>query len=91
MAISWTDEALADLQTIFDSLAETSPRFAGRALERISGQVKQIERFPMMGRKVEELGYEQIREILALPYRVIYRVVPSGVEILTVAYAANRL
>ena len=90
MPIRWTDEAIEDLRAIFDALAVTSPRYAGRVLERITGQLERVERFPRMGRKVEELGFEQIREIPVSPYRVMYRLVPSGIEVITITRSADR-
>ncbi len=91
MPIRWTDEALEDLRAIFDALAQTSPHYAGRALERITGQLERVERFPRLGRRVEELGFEQIREVLVPPYRLIYRLIPSGIEVITITRAAERL
>ena len=55
-----------------------------------SWQVERLETFPESGRVVPERNAKEIREIIARPYRIVYRVRPGYVEIATV-FRASRL
>ncbi len=39
---------------------------------------------PRAGRVVPELGLEEIREVFLGKYRIVYRLVEGGIEVLTV-------
>lgn len=45
---------------------------------------------PHAGRQVPELGRDDIREVLVRGYRIVYRVGPNGIDILTV-FEGHRL
>lgn len=48
--------------------------------------VKGLGRFPNRGRSVPEIGRAEIRELIYGSHRVVYRVSPRSVEILTVRH-----
>jgi plasmid stabilization system protein ParE len=55
-----------------------------RATDRLAG-------FPRSGRIVPELGIANIREIIVGSYRIIYRIQPEDVHLLTVHHGARLL
>lgn len=48
---------------------------------------------PKLGRMVPEFDNPFLRELLVIPYRVIYRIVPPqrSIEVLAVVHSARRL
>jgi len=47
--VLWTDSALAQLQAIPDYLAQTSPEYALRIIDRLTKRSIQIAQFPFSG------------------------------------------
>lgn len=88
--IVWSPQSLADLESIRDFIAHDSPRYADLVVQRLVAAVERLEAFPQSGRVVPERNLEQLREIIATPYRIVYRVRPGLVEIVTV-FRASRM
>jgi toxin ParE1/3/4 len=72
--VVWSRRALHDLESIADYIAQDSPAYASVVLKTIINQTRTLSRFPRSGRKVPEFDSEDIRELLAYSYRIIYRV-----------------
>ena len=89
-SVIWSPQALLDLQSIRDYIANDSPRYAALVLHRLVGAVERLESFPQSGRVVPERNDKAIREIIEPPYRIVYRLRPGLVEIVTV-FRASRL
>jgi len=89
-AIVWSPQALKDLESIRDYIAQDSVRYADLVVARIVSSVERLRSFPESGRVVPELNRPEIREVIVRPYRVVYRIRPSAVEIATV-FRASRL
>ena len=64
MKVLWTASALAQLQAIHDYLAQTSPDYAVRIIDRL---------FPNSGQMVPEYDRKEIREVIEGRYRVVSR------------------
>ncbi len=60
MKVLWTDSALAQLQAIHDYLAQTSPEYALRIIDRLTKRSIQIARFPFSGRMVPEFELNEV-------------------------------
>jgi plasmid stabilization system protein ParE len=56
---------------------------------RILAAVRRLNEYPLSGRVVSELARATIREVIDGTYRIVYRVTPDAVEILTVVHAAR--
>ena len=54
MRVLWTDEALNHLNNIFHHIAEDSPIYARRMVDKITRRSQQIGVFPLSGRMVPE-------------------------------------
>ncbi|MGH7378730.1 MAG: type II toxin-antitoxin system RelE/ParE family toxin [Candidatus Methylomirabilales bacterium] len=89
--VSWTSQALDDVEAICLFIARDAPRYAEVFADRVFRVTDRLARFPRSGRVVPEIGREDIREILVQSYRVIYRLLSDEVEILTVHHGARRL
>jgi plasmid stabilization system protein ParE len=79
-----TPQALRDVEAIRDYVAADSPRYAGLVVERIFAAIERLSSFPESGRVVPERNNPEIREVIARPYRVVYRLQGGAVEIATV-------
>lgn len=86
----WSPRALHDVESIRDYIAQDSPRIADLVVRRIIKTVERLETFPESGRKVPERNDPEIREVIATPYRIVYRLRDGNVEIITV-FRATRL
>jgi len=91
MKVFWTEAALRHLAQIHDYIAQDSLRYAVAMIDRITRRSQQCGTFPMMAGKVPEYDRDDVREVLEYPYRIIYRVLPERVDILTVIHGARRL
>lgn len=91
MKVLWTESALAQLQAIYDYLAQTSPKYALRIVDRLTKRSVQIAAFPFSGRTVPEYELNEIREVIERPYRIIYfiEVVEQKIEVLAVIHSSR--
>ena len=74
MKVYWTEQALGQLRAIHDYIAQNSPGYARRTVDRLTRRSEQIGAFPLSGRVVPEFDIEPVREILEGPYRIVYAV-----------------
>ncbi len=88
--ISWSPQALRDLESIRDYVARDSVAYADLLVRRIVACVDRLAAFPDSGRVVPERGDPQVREVIAAPFRIVYRRLPEEVEVVTV-FRASRL
>ena len=88
--IIWSPRSLHDVESIRDYIAQESARIADLVVRRIIKAVERLETFPESGRKVPERNDPEIREVIAAPYRIVYRLRDGNVEIITV-FRATRL
>jgi toxin ParE1/3/4 len=89
--ISWTSQALDDLQAIGDFIARDTPAFAQVLVDKVFDGVQRLENFPRSGRIVPEINQENIREIILGSYRIVYLLDGDVVNILTVFHASRLL
>ncbi|MGO2234132.1 MAG: type II toxin-antitoxin system RelE/ParE family toxin [Marinomonas sp.] len=52
---------------------------------------EQIGDFPLSGRKVPEYELDQIREVFAGPYRIIYHIMAEQIDIVAVIHGATNV
>ena len=88
--ILWTHRAEADLEAIGDFIAQDNPVAAARWVSRLIAVAEKAAATPSAGRRVRELGIDNIREVLLRTYRIVYRVRGGAVEILAV-FEGHRL
>ncbi len=89
--VTWTQQALEDLEAVCIFIARDAPLYAELFAGQVLRATDRLEDFPLSGRVVPEIGQENIREIILGNYRIIYRVLPEEVEILTIYHGARVL
>jgi toxin ParE1/3/4 len=89
MKIDWTKPAISDVESIRDYIGRDSEYYASRFIGKIIEAVERLKFFPELGRRVPEAEEENIRELLFQNYRIIYRVDPRRILVLTIIHAAR--
>lgn len=85
--VVWAEIAEEDLRAIIKYIHSDNPLAAKDSLEKIKTKVSDLNSLPLRGRIVPELlqqGILQYRELLVLPWRIIYRISDSNVYVLSV-------
>ena len=90
MKVEWTDAALEQLWAIHEYLAQSSPEYAQRVVDRLTRRTQQIRNFPLSGRVVPEFNKPQIREVIEGQYRIIYYIKPDQIDVLAVIHGAQQ-
>jgi len=88
MKVHWTDTAERHLDAIYAYIAQDSPEYAKRMVDRLTRRSRQIADFPFSGRRVPEYDIDQIREVIEGPYRIIYHIKPDQIDVLAVIHGA---
>ena len=87
----WTDSSLIDLKLIYDYISNDAETYAPVFISEMIERIEQIPDFPEMGRKVPEKDNDKIREILFNSYRVIYKISPTRIEIVSIVHQRRLL
>lgn len=91
MKVSWTQTAIDNLSAIYNYVAQTSPQYASRLVDRITKRSEQITSFPLSGRTVPEFDDFQIREVIEGSYRIIYYIKPEQIDVLAVIHGSQHI
>ncbi len=91
MKLRWTDRSRRDLIDIGRYIARDKPGAARRWVERLRRRAKAAAKQPLAGRRVPELGHENVREVLVGNYRIVYEIQKREIRILTVFEGHQRL
>jgi addiction module RelE/StbE family toxin len=86
MKVHWTERAKRRLRLIHDYIAKDSPVVAPRVVERLVRRSIQIGELPYSGRAVPECERPDLREVLERPYRIVYRILPDRIDVVTVMH-----
>lgn len=89
-SLRWTDRARRDLMQIGDYIAGDNPGAAERWVEALFGLADRAASLPLSGRRVPEIGREDVRGLLLRNYRLVYRVLDRAIDVLTV-FEGHRL
>jgi toxin ParE1/3/4 len=89
MKVLWTETAQDHLDAIYAYIAQDSPEYALRMVDRLTRRSQQIADLPLSGRKVPEYEMEQIREVVERPYRIIYHIKPDQIDVVAVLHGAR--
>lgn len=89
MVVRWLRVALANLNAEVEYIAREDPSAATRTVQTIVDAVKQLERFPAIGRSGRVPGTREL-VVGRTPYIIPYRVRMGQVEILRVFHGARR-
>lgn len=89
--VRWTPNAADDLEAIAAFIALDSNHYASLFVLDVLTAVERLAEFPKLGRIVPETTDPAIRELLLGNYRIVYRLKPDLVEIITVYHGARLL
>jgi plasmid stabilization system protein ParE len=88
MNVIWSEEAVLALVALETKLAERYSE--AKAAEIVDSFVRRVDRLkdhPQLGRVVPEYGHWQLRELVNNWNRVLYRLRPDAIEIVTIVSA----
>jgi plasmid stabilization system protein ParE len=90
--IIWDDEAIQELGQIVKFIARANPVAARKTGETILGKIQLLGAFPRLGKTLQNLKREEVREFPVPPYRIIYHVkdLEKSVRILKIWHGARR-
>lgn len=80
-SVIWSPQALRDIESIRAFIAQDSVAYAELEARRIVQTVERLQQFPESGRQVPERRDPAIREVVASPYRIVYRLRSDLVEV----------
>lgn len=86
MKVHWTDRAKRRLKLIHDRIAKDAPLVAPTIIKRLVRRSIQIGEFPYSGREVPEYQRDDVREVLERPYRILNRIGPDRIDVITVMH-----
>jgi toxin ParE1/3/4 len=89
-AARWTDRAKRDLAQIGDYISQDNPAAAARWVDALLALAERAASLPLSGRRVPEIGRDDVRELLLRNYRLVYRVLDKAIDVLTV-FEGHRL
>jgi toxin ParE1/3/4 len=82
--IVWTARARRDLIEIGDYIARDNPGAAIVWVDSLLEAVERAARMPLAGRVVPGLARPDVREMIRRNYRIVYRVQPRKIVVITV-------
>lgn len=91
MKVVWTDEAKAHLASIYEFIKRDAPFYAVQIVDKLTRRVDQLTNHPRSGRIVPKYDDENLRELIARPYRLIYRIKFDRIDIIAVFHGAQQL
>jgi plasmid stabilization system protein ParE len=84
--VIWANPAKTDLKAIHDFIASDSKYYARKVIQDIIDRTNIIETYPMIGRKVPEIDDENVREIFAYSYRILYEIKSEKIYIIGIIH-----
>ena len=91
LPVLWTATAVEHLEAIVDYVGAVSPVYAVRLADQFFAHVDRIAAYPESGRRVPEAADPMIREVFAGPYRPMYLVQPTRVDILAIVHGRQQV
>ena len=84
--VIWAEPAKSDLRAIHDFIASDTKYYAKKVARNIVEKTNILDEYPMIGRKVPEIDDENIREIFAYSYRILYEIKSDSVYIIGIIH-----
>lgn len=84
MKVVWSDEAVYALIALDMELAD---RYSAEIVETMISRIERLEDHAQLGRAVPEYSHSQLRELVDSWNRVLYRLRPDAIEIVTIVPA----
>ena len=90
--INWTVQAKDDLKGISDYISLNSKKYAKLQVLKIISRTQVLKSHLRIGKVVDEIQNQNIRELLLGRYRIIYKIITkSQIDILSIHHSARDL
>jgi toxin ParE1/3/4 len=83
--------ARQDIRDIIDYVFNRSVQNAEKLYSEILYKISSLHQYPERGQLVKEVNSPEIREIRVYHFRIIYRVLPNKVQVLTIHHSSRLL
>lgn len=84
--VRWSNQALIDLEEIFEYLFRDSPSFAADLVQDLTLAPRRLAKHPRIGRMVPEYEVDRLRELLIGSYRLVYEITDERIEMLRILH-----
>ena len=84
MKIVWSPLSFERLENIYEFISDKDPVAAQNLINRVFKRIESLSSYPERGRKVPEINRNEIREVFESEYRIIYKIEPKKILILTI-------
>lgn len=91
MKIEWATRARTDIRELRRYIAQDSPHYARRFVDKIFQAVEKLPEHPRLGRQVPEAARDDVRELIFRHYRIIYVIKPNCVFIASIIHGSRDL
>lgn len=91
MNVQWTHTALEQLSGLHACVAQTSPDYARRIVDRLTKLSQGLSDAPMAGEVVPQMGQDHIREVVDGPFQLIYSTDFDRIDVLAVVLGGGDL
>ena len=90
--IKWTHQALSDLNSIYEYIANDSRKYAKIQVIKLRSRTHILKSNPYVGKLVPELRRENLRELIEGNYRIIYNLIDTNkINIITIHHTSREL
>ena len=90
--IKWTHQALSDLNSIYEYIANDSRKYAKIQVIKLRSRTHILKSNPYVGKLVPELRRENLRELIEGNYRIIYNLIDTNkIDIITIHHTSREL
>jgi len=89
--VSWSPEALDDVDAIAAYIARDSVFYAEAVVSRVRDVSRSLRKFPYRGRVVPEFAISELREVQVYSYRLLYQIQEVNVLIVAVIHGKRLL
>jgi toxin ParE1/3/4 len=91
MRAVWADEPGRTSPVSTRFIKRDAPFYATQTIDKLTRRVEQLIDHPRSGRLVPNYDDENLRELIAHPYRLVYRIKPDRIDIVAVFHGAQQL
>jgi plasmid stabilization system protein ParE len=89
--VVWTKQAKSDIASIHRYIAQDSEYYAVEVVDTILAAEIRIGEYPTAGGLVRERLRKDIRQVHRYSYRIIYRILVTRIDVLTVIHEKRQL
>lgn len=87
--VDWSQQAVRNLNDVLEYVAQASPRGAASIARSALALGDSLATLADRGRVVPEIGREDVREVFAFRYRLMYRIEPERVVVVAFIHGAR--